>query len=178
MEHAYASGSTIETPWRTAAMVAAGVAAVELLILIVVAVILGAKLVTNHAEKATSPAAMRAVVEAATKPAATAPGAKGAAVVAKLPRSRTSIIVLNGNGTPGLAATVADRLSRFHYIVAATGNAPRSDFRRSVVMYRTAAFKGEALRLAKDLHVRRVAPLDGMTRRDLQGAHLALIIGG
>jgi hypothetical protein len=159
-------------------MVAAGVAAVELFILIVLAIIMGAKLVTDHAAKATSPAAMRAVVEAATKPAVAAPGVKGVAAVAKLPRSRTSIIVLNGNGTPGAASIVADRLSRFHYIVAATGNAPRSDFRRSVVMYRTAAFKGEALRLANDLHLRRVAPLDGMTRRDLQGAHLALIIGG
>jgi hypothetical protein len=177
VEHAYASGSTIETPWRTAAMVAAGVAAVELFILIVVAVFLGAKLVTDHAEKATSPAAMRAVVEEATKPAATTPATKGTPV-ANLPRGRTSIIVLNGNGTPGAASIVADRLSHFHYIVAATGNAPRSDFRRSVVMYRTAAFKGEALRLANDLHLRRVAPLDGMTRRDLQGAHLALIIGG
>jgi LytR cell envelope-related transcriptional attenuator len=162
-------------------MVAAAVAAVELFILIVVAVIFGAKLVTNHAEKATSPAAIRAIVQSeTTKPAAATPakGTTKAPAVANLPRSRTSIIVLNGNGTPGAAATVADRLSRFHYIVAATGNAPRSDFRRSVVMYRTAAFRGEALRLANDLHLRRVAPLDGMTRRDLQGAHLALIIGG
>lgn len=182
MEHAYASERAVETPWRTAAMVAAAVAAVELFILIVVGVVFGAKLVSDHAATATSPAALRAAVQSSpTTPATTTPATKGATKappVANLPRSRTSIIVLNGNGTPGLAATVADRLSRFHYIVAATGNAPRSDFRRSLVMYRSAAFKGEALRLAKDLHLRRVAPLDGLTRGALQGAHLALIIGG
>jgi hypothetical protein len=181
VEHAYASGTTVETPWRTAAVVAAGVAAVELFILIVVGVVLGAKLVTNHAATATSPAALRAAIQSSSEnPAAarTTNGKTNAPGVANLPRNRTSVIVLNGNGTPGAAATVADRLSHFHYILAATGNAPRSNFSRSIVMYRAARFKGEAVRLAQDLHVRRVAPLDGLTRGDLQGAHLALIIGG
>jgi hypothetical protein len=68
-------------------------------------------------------------------------------------------------------------LRHFHYIVAATGNAPRSNFGRSVVMYRS-GYKGEAIRLAHDLRVRRVVPLDGMKPGDLQGAHIALIIGG
>jgi hypothetical protein len=44
-------------------------------------------------------------------------------------------------------------------------------------MYRS-GFEGEARRLARDIGVRRVAPLDGIQRRDLQGAHIALIIGG
>jgi hypothetical protein len=44
-------------------------------------------------------------------------------------------------------------------------------------MYRP-AFEGEARRLAKDLRIKRVAPLDGMRASDLQGAHLALILGG
>jgi hypothetical protein len=68
-------------------------------------------------------------------------------------------------------------MRRFHYIIAATGNAPRTDFRRSLVMYRK-GYEGEAIRLAHDLHIRRVIPLDGLGLRDLQGAHLALIIGG
>jgi hypothetical protein len=44
-------------------------------------------------------------------------------------------------------------------------------------MYRK-GYEGEAIRLAHDLHIRRVTPLDGLKLRDLQGAHLALIIGG
>jgi hypothetical protein len=99
------------------------------------------------------------------------------APVADLPRKRTSVVVLNGNGTAGAAATTADRVRHFHYIIAATGNAPRSNFQRSIVMYRK-GFEGEAIRLGHDLHIRRVAPLDGLKLRDLQGAHLALIIGG
>ena len=97
--------------------------------------------------------------------------------VAELPRRRTSIVVLNGNGLPGAAAVSAERMRHFRYIIAATGNAPRTDFRRSLVMYRK-GYEGEAIRLAHDLHIRRVTPLDGIKLRDLQGAHLALIIGG
>jgi hypothetical protein len=44
-------------------------------------------------------------------------------------------------------------------------------------MYRPGR-RSEAVRLAHDLHVRRVAPLDGLTSKDLQGAHLAVVIGG
>jgi hypothetical protein len=35
----------------------------------------------------------------------------------------------------------------------------------------------EAERLARDLRVRLVAPLDGLRRRDLHGAHLVLVLG-
>ena len=87
------------------------------------------------------------------------------------------MIVLNGNGISGAAATAADGIRARDYLIAGTGNAPRTDFSRSVVMYRP-AFEGEARRLARDIGVRRVSPLDGIRRRDLQGAHIALIIGG
>jgi hypothetical protein len=179
VDHAYVR-KTPETPWRTAAIVAAAVAAVELFMLIVVGVVLGAKLVSNHAEKAVTTIAAKSAAPTAATLTTTATGNDKKAsspVVARLPRNRTSVIVLNGNGVSGAAAITADRVRSFHYIVAATGNAPRSDFNRSVVMYRS-GFKGEAIRLGRDLHVRRVVPLDGITRHDLQGAHLALIIGG
>jgi hypothetical protein len=178
VEHVYSSQDTVSTPWRTAAIVAAGVAAVELFVLVVVGVIFGAKLLTDQAERVIAAptrsertAARDSVAGGERQGAATAP--KGA----ELPRGRTSVIVLNGNGVSGAAAVGADRLRRFHYIIAATGNAPRSDFRHSLVMYRP-GFRAEAVRLGHDLHVRRAVPLDGLTRRDLQGAHLALIIGG
>ena len=180
MDHVY-TRQTVDTPWRTAAIVAAAVAAVELFILLLVGVVFGAKLLTDQAEKAIVTATTGAKT-AATPPPVTETEAKKATKtkstpVAELPRKRTSIIVLNGNGLPGAAAVSADRLQRFHYIIAATGNAPRTDFRRSLVMYRK-GYEGEAIRLAHDLHIRRVTPLDGLKLRDLQGAHLALIIGG
>jgi hypothetical protein len=46
---------------------------------------------------------------------------------------------------------------------------------RSVVMYRP-GFRGEAMRLARDLRIRIVGPLDGLSVRDLMGAHLAIVI--
>jgi Sec-independent protein translocase protein TatA len=180
VEHAYSTHQSPAGPWRTAAIVAAGVAAVELFVLIVVAVIFGAKLVTDSAEKgvrpmqATKPAASTESVTANTSQTEDGQKAKAAG---ELPRNRTSVIVLNGNGVSGAAAATADQVRGFHYVIAATGNAPRSDFERSFVMYRP-GFKDEGVRLAHDLHLRRAIPLDGLTRRDLQGAHLALIIGG
>jgi hypothetical protein len=180
VEHVYSSQESVERPWRTAAIVAAAVAALELFVLIIVGVVFGAKLVTDRAESAVrAPRATPAKSESARPAksgASTEPGPQKATPV-ELPRSRTSVIVLNGNGLSGAAAGGAERVRGFHYLIAATGNAPRTDFQRSIVMYRP-GFKGEAIRLAHDLHVRRVTPLDGLTRRDLQGAHLAYVIGG
>jgi hypothetical protein len=179
VDHVY-TRKTVETPWRTAAIVAAAVAAVELFILVLVGVVFGAKLLTDQAEKAIVTAT--GAKTAATAPPVTETEAKKATKtkstpVAELPRRRTSIVVLNGNGLPGAAAVSAERVRHLHYIIAATGNAPRTDFRRSLVMYRK-GYEGEAIRLAHDLKIRRVTPLDGLGLRDLQGAHLALIIGG
>jgi hypothetical protein len=180
-DHAYARRETVETPWRTAAVIAAAVAAVELFILVVIGVIFGAKLLTDSAEKAVI-SATTAAKTAAETPAASETTPKktnggSSTPTAHLSRNKTSVVVLNGNGLPGAAAVAADRIRHFHYIIAATGNAPRTDFRRSLVMYRK-GYEGEAIRLAHDLHVKRVTPLDGMNLHDLQGAHVALIIGG
>ena len=46
----------------------------------------------------------------------------------------------------------------------------------SLVMFRP-GFAGEGRRLARDLHVRIVRPLDGMRTSRLLGAHLVLILG-
>jgi hypothetical protein len=76
-------------PWRTIAVVAAGIATLELLGLVIVGVALIAK-----------PVMQRARAEAAT-----APSAKHQATKTKirplLPRGSTSVTVLNGNGGPG-----------------------------------------------------------------------------
>ncbi|MGH2996352.1 MAG: LytR C-terminal domain-containing protein, partial [Gaiellaceae bacterium] len=108
---------------------------------------------------------------------AAGPEAKGTPAKQLLSRAETSVIVLNGNGIAGAAGAVAERARARRYVIAATGNAPRSDFPRSLVMYRP-GFEGEAQRLARDLGIKRVAPLDGVRASELQGAHLALIVGG
>jgi hypothetical protein len=62
------------------------------------------------------------------------------------------------------------------YLIAAVGNASRSDYRRSLVMYRP-GYRGEAARLARDVGIRLVTPLDGLRRSQLMGAHVAVILG-
>jgi hypothetical protein len=167
-------------PWRAAAMVAAAIATVELFILLLVAFVFGAKLFTSQTETATVAAIKREQPQAAptnqAKESKTAP-ARHTAPSGPLPRQKTSVVVLNGNGIPGAAATTADRAHSFRYIITATGNAPRTDFRRSLVMFRP-GFRAAATRLAKDMGIRHVSPLDGIKKSDLQGAQLALIIGG
>ena len=46
---------------------------------------------------------------------------------------------------------------------------------RSVVMYRP-GYRGEALRLARDLRIKIVGPLDGLRIGDLMGAHVAVVV--
>jgi hypothetical protein len=167
-------------PWRAAAIVAAAIATLELLVLVVIGVAFGAKYLSDEAHKAAVPAS------AASAPAETAKSEPGPVAEGKpaetpappaLSRRETSVLVLNGNGAQGAAGTASDQVRRRQYVVAGAANAPRSDFRRSIVMYRP-GFEAEARRLAVDLKVNRVAPLDGLRIRDLQGAHLALIVGG
>ena len=162
-------------PWRVAAMIATGIAAVELFILLLIGFVVGAKAFSDKTETATVAAIQREVPKAAeNKPAESAKKKQEPKV---LPRGKTSVVVLNGNGIPGAAAVSADTAHSLHYIVTATGNAPSTDFARSMVMFRP-GFKPAAQRLAKDMGVKAVTPLDGITKGDLQGAQLALIIGG
>lgn len=158
-------------PWRLAAFVAAAIAALELLLLVVVGLAFAAKPLAREAEDAVAGRAATAGVtaESGRLPSSSAPAPA-------LSRVETSVLVLNGNGLPGAAAATAERVRGRGYLVAGTANAPRSDFPRSLVMYRP-GFRAEAARLAADLRVTRVAPLDGLRAADLQGAHVALILG-
>ena len=91
-------------------------------------------------------------------------------------RTKVSVLVLNGNGRQGAAAAAASRVSRRGYRIRAVANAPRMDYPRSLVMYRR-GFEGEGLRLARDLGVRAVGPLDGIGPGQLHGAHTVLVVG-
>jgi hypothetical protein len=165
-------------PWRSAALVAATIAAIELFLLVILGFAFGAKLFSREVDRVTATAAApaaQATAAEASVPQGEAPVEARATVI--LARNETSVIVLNGNGVAGAASVAAERVQRRGYIIAGTTNAPRTNFRRSLVMYRPGR-EGEARRLARDLKVKRVGPLDGIRIADLQGAHVALIIGG
>jgi type II secretory pathway pseudopilin PulG len=163
-------------PWRTAALIAAGVAAVELCLLAVVALVMAGDFFSGQVDKATDPAAVTRAAVAREQQRAAAAG-KEKRVKPPLARSDTSVLVLNGNGVTGAASLQAQLVQAKRYRITGTGDAPHRNFLRSAIMYRP-GFVREARRLARDFRIATVTPLDGLRPRDLQGAHLTLIVGG
>ena len=162
----------IQTPWRTATVVLGGVAAFQFVLVIVLLVALLAEPVSEHVAKAAEKRVLAPVVKKQPVVASRAtPDAAG------LTRSETTVIVLNGNGRQGAAHIMAERVRGKGYAIGSVGNAPRTDFARSLVMYRS-GFAAEGKRIARDLGIKVVGPLDGMKRSQLLGAHVAVIIGG
>ena len=160
--------------WRTTALAAGVFAALELVVLVALAVAaFGLPFAAEQRERALASSGKASQPEA---PSARMANGKEVVPAAGQSRSETSVVVLNGNGLTGAADLASSGVRQRSYILTGTGNAPRSDFRRSLVMYRP-GFEGEAYRLAKDIGVKRVAPLDGMRASDLMGAQLALIVG-
>ncbi len=166
------SADALVRPWRTAAYVAVGIAAVELLLLVVIG---GGKLTGFVADRIEGAARQEAL--APTKHATTQATRKPAVATAavKRPRSKTVVMVLNGNGRTGAAAAAASRVRTRGDRIGEVTNAPQQ-VSRSIVMYRP-GFAGEGRRLGKDLGVRLVTPLDGMRASALGGAHVVFILG-
>lgn len=167
MEH---SLPDVRSPWRTATLVASAVAAVELVALVALGIALLAEPVSQHVREA----AKQQVLAPVAKPK---PRPKPTAATPKLTRAETSVTVLNGNGRSGAAAEAADSVRRFGYTIGTVGNAPSKEVARTIVMYRD-GYRPEAARLAKDLGLKIVGPLDGLRKDDLLGAHVALVLGG
>jgi hypothetical protein len=159
-------------PWRTATVLIAAVAAVELVLLIVIGGALLAK--PDTGAKRAAPTAKPA--RAAKAPTKATPARATKAVPAELSRRKVRVVVLNGNGRQGAAASAASRVSGRGYRIGLVGNAPRHDYPQSIVMYRR-GFEGEGRRLARDLGVTVVGPLDGMRPAQLHGAHAVFILG-
>jgi ABC-type Fe3+-hydroxamate transport system substrate-binding protein len=151
-------------PWRTAAILASGVAALELLALIVAGTMLLGHSVASHGTKA-------AAKPAASKPATTKPSRQ-----AELPRAKTRVVVLNGNGEAGAAAAEASAIRARGYKIGAVGNAPRSSVGPTLVMYRP-GFAAEAKRLARDTGISIVTALDGLQPSSLRRAQLVIVLG-
>jgi LytR cell envelope-related transcriptional attenuator len=161
-------------PWRNAALAAALVAVVELVLLVVVG---GALLAKPEPKRAVQPAT------ASPKKSASAPAASGKqattskpAAVARLARAKVTVLVLNGNGRQGAAAAEASRVTAKGYRIGGVANASSNDYTRTLVMYRP-GFEGEGRRLARDLRIPIVGPLDGMRPGQLGRAHAVVIVG-
>jgi hypothetical protein len=149
-------------PWRTATVVVSLVAAVELVVLVIAGIALLGPPLTRHVRTAAKEEVLGAPDRKRTPP--------------PLSRARTRVVVLNGNGLSGAAGATADRVRSHGYRIAFVGNASRSDHARSVVMYRPGR-RSEGERLARDLGVKVVGPLDGLRPKAIGSAHAVLIIG-
>lgn len=149
--------------WRTAAIVAAGVAALELVGLIVVGTVALGHTVTRHGA--------RAAVAPHRPPAASKPVRHAA-----LPRTKTRVVVLNGNGQAGAAGAEADAIRARGYKISAVGNAPGPSQGPTLVMYRP-GFAAEAHRLARDTGIGAVSALDGLKTSSLHRAQLVIVLG-
>ena len=151
MEHAQPLSRIF--PWRTIALAASVVA-------------LGAGSVVALVDRPTT--------------SAPAPGSrqaqKGPALPPLRPRSSVSVLVLNGNGTSGVAGTTASQLLGRGYGSATATNAPNDGYATSLVLYRP-GWEREAQRLAKDARIEVVAPLDGRLPAGSRGDQLVLILG-
>ena len=156
------SDLSAQQPWRNAAFIAATVATVELAILLVVGIIASASSSPARSRRrAIRSPSRRRRSSARRRPLRSNDNGQPQAKPL-IPRRQTSVIVLNGNGISGAAATAAESVRSRQYLIGGTGNAPRTNFSRSVVMYRP-GFEGEARRLARDLGAARVS-----ARRDSQ----------
>ena len=166
-------------PWQRATLLFAVVAALELVLLIVAGGALLAKPGAQHMTAAkAAPAAQHTTTKTTANKTAKAVKPKPTpAPAAELPRSKVELVVLNGNGRHGAAAEAAARVKSRGYKVGTVANAPQQDYPQTIVMYRR-GFEGEAQRLARDLGVHVVSPLDGMRPAQLHGAQAVLILGG
>jgi hypothetical protein len=162
-------------PWRTATLVASLVAALELVLLVGAGALLLAKPVARAVQhraldSAFAPSKQQRAAVRLELPRTIAVG------LPRLARQETGVFVLNGNGRAGAAAAESAKLHALGYVVPGTGNAPRQDYATTVVMFRR-GFRPEAARLARDLHLAVVGPLDGMSPGELRGAQIALVLG-
>jgi hypothetical protein len=167
-------------PWRTATLVASCVAAAELVGLVVLGLVLVGRSLAPDVHAAAvahaKPPKRAAASSAWTNPQPARPARAHARHA--LPRSKTGVLILNGNGINGAAAQAASVVRSRGYKVTATKNAPRTGY--STWRLLTApGYAAEAKRFARDLNLprARVGPLDGMTPRQLHGAKLVLILG-
>lgn len=172
MEHAQPVPTTTPFPWRAATVLAGGVALVELVALIAIGL-------THFAPKNVNGATgARTTVEHPATAAvhAAKPTPKPLPQVPLRPISKTRVLVMNGNGVAGAAATEAARLQARGYRVAGAVDAERHDYASSMIFF-VPGWQKEARRLARSVGIRVVAPIDGMRGAQLRGSRIVLLLG-
>jgi hypothetical protein len=100
-------------------------------------------------------------------------GAKQAA--AKVKPAEIEVSVLNGTSVPGLAATFGDKVEGKGFSLGAVTNSS-SSFEESVVMFK-AGHKPEARKVAKQLTIAKVQPMNGEIQSVSAGADVAVVVG-
>jgi hypothetical protein len=154
-------------PWRAATLVVGAIAAFELVALIAIGAV---RLAPTHHAVAAAHVQKHAQARPAAPPVPQPPSHP------MKPRAQTPVLVLNGNGRQGAASSQAGDLHTLGYAVSGAENAPRHDYAQTMVMY-VPGFLPEARRLARDLQVRLVAPVDGLTPTRLKGSKLVVLLG-
>lgn len=173
MEHATqplpAPFAASDFPWRALAVVALGVALIELVALLAIGLVRIAPRAKPPARTAGAPVTQHVAPAVVRHPPAIPS-------VPLRPRSHVRVLVLNGNGVGGAAAAQAARLQGEGYRIGGATNAQRHDYASSMVMFVPGWVK-EARRLAHDAGIRMVAPLDGLRPGQLKGAKVVLLLG-
>jgi hypothetical protein len=157
-------------PWRTATLVVGAIATLELFVLIGLGAV---HLAPAKHKSATSVAATSVPKRAHAVPKHRAPRVPTHPLRA---RSSVNVLVLNGNGVQGAAASEASRLRTRGYRIGGARNAARHDYVRSMVLYVPGWIK-EARRLARDVGIRVVTPVDGLRPSMLKGSKLVVVLG-
>ena len=165
----YAEPLSRPFPWRAATLVAATLATIEFVVLIVAAAFLLARPLHHPAPKATATPIHQTRAILHVRRIQVTPHAL-------LPRTRLSVLVLNGNGIAGAAASAAAKLHGLGYRIGGKRNAERRHYARSIVMY-VPSYAHEAQRLARDTGIHLIAPVDGLTPRALKGVKLVVLLG-
>ena len=162
-------------PWRPTAVALLGIATLELGIFIAVAVPILTRPQTRTLSAPLLPPVTRTIV-VRSAPTPPRPTRRKPRAVPLLPRARTPVLVLNGNGISGAAASAAQIVRSHGYPVTATADAPQTDYPRNIVMYKP-GFAREAERLGLDLKIPTLSALDPFTVPGGTGARLVIIVG-
>jgi len=166
--------SSLELPahsWRRLSFALGTIAAVEAIVIVAVGIVFVAKPFAHHLQNAATREAQAAPLDLRGKTGPDTPAAKPTRT-----HAQTVVMVLNGNGQSGAAASTAGRLRGIGYHIGPVGNAQRMDYPKSVVMYKR-GFRPEAVRMAHELRVQTVGPLDGIRANRLGRAGLVYIVG-
>ncbi len=170
MDHSLAT--SIELPaqsWRRLSFTLGAIAVLEAVVILVAGIVLVAKPFAHHLRDA-------AIKQSTPSLDKTKTGPDSPAGKAKLTHRQTVVMVLNGNGRSGAAAAAAGRLRHIGYRIGTVGNARRADYPKSVIMYKR-GYRPEAIRLAREMRVRIVGPLDGIRPKAMGRADVAYVVG-